>query len=131
LIVRVNDRGPYTHGRLIDLSRRAAEMLDYTTAGTAKVQVEYIGRAPLHGQDEQFLMASYRPGGGFDPSDGLPTGVMMAMNGPTPSSDVGMAVPFPRPAVDTGPAPVAFAAADAGFADLALPALGPIAPERP
>ena len=30
VIVRVNDRGPYSHDRLIDLSKRAAEMLDYT-----------------------------------------------------------------------------------------------------
>ena len=97
VIVRVNDRGPYSHGRLIDLSKRAAEMLDYAHIGTAKVKVEYVGRAPLDGHDDQYLMASYRPGNRApDPSDGLPTGVMIAMNGPTPSADVGAPrSPFP------------------------------------
>ena len=92
VIVRVNDRGPYSHNRLIDLSKRAAEMLDYTRTGTAKVKVEYVGRAPLDGRDDQYLMASYRPGNRApDPSDGLATGVMVAMNGPTPTADVGPA----------------------------------------
>ena len=36
VIVRVNDRGPYSHNRLIDLSKRAAELLDYTHIGTAR-----------------------------------------------------------------------------------------------
>ncbi|GHC61013.1 septal ring lytic transglycosylase RlpA family protein [Limoniibacter endophyticus] len=86
VIVRVNDRGPFHAGRVIDLSRRAAELLDYTETGTADVDVAYVGPAPLDGQDEQFLLASYRPNGAApDPSDGMPTGVMVAMNGPTPS----------------------------------------------
>ena len=90
VIVRVNDRGPYSDNRLIDLSKRAAELLDYTHTGTAKVKVEYVGRAPLDGHDDEYLMASYRPGNRApDPSDGLPEGVMIAMNGPTPSADVG------------------------------------------
>lgn len=59
-IVRVNDRGPYSHNRLIDLSSRAADVLDFKQAGTAKVRVQYIGRAPLHGQDVPYLEASIR-----------------------------------------------------------------------
>lgn len=87
VIVRINDRGPFSRGRIIDLSKRAAEMLDYTSRGVASVKVDYIGPAPLHGQDDQYLLASYRPGGSApDPSDGLPSGVMIAMNGPTPES---------------------------------------------
>ncbi len=85
VIVRVNDRGPYSNERIIDMSEKAAEMLDYKHHGTANVKVEYVGRAPLHGQDDAFLLASYRPAGGD--SIGQPaTGVMMAMNGPTPTS---------------------------------------------
>jgi rare lipoprotein A len=124
VIVRVNDRGPYAHGRLIDLSKRAAEMLDYASSGTAKVKVEYIGRAPLDGRDDEYLMASYRPGNRSpDPSDGLPTGVMIAMNGPTPSANVGAASsPFPGEMTST---------ASASLSDISLPAYGPIAPERP
>lgn len=88
VIVRVNDRGPYANGRVIDLSRKAAEMLDYAHTGIAKVKVEYVGRAPLDGRDDQFLLASYRPGEGDPASDGLATGVMITMNGPTPNGDI-------------------------------------------
>lgn len=40
--VRVNDRGPYAHGRIIDLSKRAAELLGFKKNGTARVKVELI-----------------------------------------------------------------------------------------
>lgn len=49
VIVRVNDRGPFAAGREIDMSKRAAEELGFMMKGTAKVRVEYIGRAPLDG----------------------------------------------------------------------------------
>ncbi len=136
LIVRVNDRGPYHEGRLIDLSKRAADMLGYSAIGTARVKVEYVGRAPLEGHDERYLVASYRPGNRApDPSDGLPTGVMIAMNGPSPSrADTEMTVPFPGQlrntvsVASTQPAMTADAQL-AGFP--ALPDFGPIVPERP
>ncbi len=67
LVVRVNDRGPFTRGRVIDVSSQAASMLDFKRAGTAKVQVEYIGRARLDGKDRDMLMASYRGPGGTPP----------------------------------------------------------------
>lgn len=60
LIVRVNDRGPFSDDRIIDLSKRAADLLGYSRSGTAQVQVEYAGRAPLHGQDDAFLLASVK-----------------------------------------------------------------------
>ncbi|NIQ95753.1 MAG: septal ring lytic transglycosylase RlpA family protein, partial [Desulfuromonadales bacterium] len=40
--VRVNDRGPFAHGRIIDLSRRAAQLLAFERQGTAKVRVEIV-----------------------------------------------------------------------------------------
>ena len=43
LIVRVNDRGPFSGGRLIDLSRRAAQLLGFYNNGLAKVRVQYLG----------------------------------------------------------------------------------------
>ena len=49
LVVRVNDRGPYARGRIIDLSKRAAELLDVVQTGTARVRVTYMGRADLNG----------------------------------------------------------------------------------
>jgi rare lipoprotein A len=82
VIVRVNDRGPYAHGRVIDLSKRAAQLLDYTHKGTAQVVVEYVGRAPVDGADDEYLMASYRPGNGGS-VDEIQPGVMIAMAGDT------------------------------------------------
>lgn len=60
LIVRINDRGPFARGREIDLSRRSAELLGYRTQGTAKVRVQYLGRAPLYGEKmpKQFAKAA-------------------------------------------------------------------------
>jgi rare lipoprotein A len=144
VIVRVNDRGPYAEGRVIDLSKRAAEMLDYSTAGVARVKVEYVGPAPLTPNDDRYLMASYHPGKDAAPLPGDGSGVMVAMNGSTPSSGHN-AVPFPGQLNDAGgsaelssqqPVPqVQLASAtsigtvDAG--DPVLPAFGPIVPERP
>ncbi|CAM5398031.1 rare lipoprotein A [Aquamicrobium terrae] len=134
VIVRVNDRGPYHEGRIIDLSQRAAEMLDYANVGTAKVKVEYVGRAPLDGDDDRYLMASYRPGNRApDPSVGLPTGVMIAMNGSTPSArPAPMPMPFPPQMLAEAPAvqPVLSAQAPS-FDGIALPEFGPIVPQRP
>jgi len=49
LVVRVNDRGPFARGRIIDLSRHAAELLDVVQSGTARVRVTYLGRADMNG----------------------------------------------------------------------------------
>ena len=42
LKVVVNDRGPFAHGRIIDLSRRAAQLLGFERAGVARVEVEVL-----------------------------------------------------------------------------------------
>lgn len=47
LIVRVNDRGPYKRGRVMDVSERAAELLDFKGAGTAKVKLEVLKQESL------------------------------------------------------------------------------------
>ena len=44
--VRLNDRGPFVDGRILDLSREAAVELGYEREGTARVRVRYIGPAP-------------------------------------------------------------------------------------
>jgi rare lipoprotein A len=46
IVVRVNDRGPYTGHRVIDVSARTAKELGFYGRGLAKVKVEYVGRAP-------------------------------------------------------------------------------------
>ncbi|MFZ1108660.1 MAG: septal ring lytic transglycosylase RlpA family protein [Rhodomicrobium sp.] len=51
VVVRVNDRGPYHDGRIIDLSHRAAELLGFYGHGTTAVRVRYYAPAPLDGDD--------------------------------------------------------------------------------
>lgn len=80
VIVRVNDRGPYAHGRIIDLSGKAAELLGYRSAGIADVKVEYVGKARIDGQDDKFLLASFRaPGMPETVPGGTQPGTMIAM----------------------------------------------------
>ncbi len=62
LIVRINDRGPYHGNRLIDVSNKAADLLEFKGNGVARVRVEYVGRAPLEGSDDTQLMATLRTG---------------------------------------------------------------------
>ena len=42
LVLRVNDRGPFVNGRIIDVSRRAAQLLGFQNMGTAKVRVTIV-----------------------------------------------------------------------------------------
>lgn len=63
MVVRVNDRGPYHGGRVMDVSQRVAEALDFRHAGTAQVKVEWLARASLAGSDDAKLIASLRQDG--------------------------------------------------------------------
>ena len=42
LVVRINDRGPYKRGRIIDLSRRAADLLGFEHMGTTRVRMTVL-----------------------------------------------------------------------------------------
>lgn len=42
IVVRVNDRGPFSGARIIDVSQRAAQLLGFDRAGTAKVRVQVL-----------------------------------------------------------------------------------------
>lgn len=58
VLVRVNDRGPYVAGRIIDLSYASARAIGYVDKGKGRVRVQYAGRAPMNGDDRrerQFL----------------------------------------------------------------------------
>ncbi len=80
MVVRVNDRGPYHAGRVIDISEEAARALEFHRKGTARVRVEYVGKASVAGSDDRKLLATLR-------TDGRPAGrggpVMMADLGPS------------------------------------------------
>lgn len=86
VVVRVNDRGPYHAGRIIDVSDKTAEMIDIKQSGTGRVNVQYMGRARMDGEDMPFLMASYVRKGdrlpSFNPGGQIASGVMVASNQP-------------------------------------------------
>ncbi|WP_318246087.1 septal ring lytic transglycosylase RlpA family protein [Stappia indica] len=100
LIVRVNDRGPFHGNRKIDLSERAATMLDYKSNGVAKVKIEYLGKARMDGRDHKYLMASYQGPGASQPGGTMP-GTMLAMAEPktAPALPAALAGPAPVPPV--------------------------------
>jgi rare lipoprotein A len=96
IVLRVNDRGPYARGRIIDVSARAAQLLGFYGIGTAKVRVTYVSRAPL-------------PNGTL-PSE-TPEAVATALPA-APTGDVETAALNPVPGVATAaPLPVASAPA--------------------
>jgi rare lipoprotein A len=52
VVVRINDRGPFTKKRIIDLSKAAASKIDLIRAGTAKVKIEVL-ESDKHSSDEE------------------------------------------------------------------------------
>jgi rare lipoprotein A (peptidoglycan hydrolase) len=83
IIVRVNNRGPFVHKRIVDLSVGTAKALDFYKRGTARVRVEFVGRAPVEGSDDQMLLATLRAG---TPAP-VPSNVMVASAKPFLGSD--------------------------------------------
>lgn len=106
LVVRVNDRGPFAHGRIIDMSRRSAQLLGFERQGTAKVRVEIL---PEETRREQMIARGEAPGtvlasaGANEPAAPAPPAV------PSPPVQVARleapsgaaAAPAPRPAAVT------------------------------
>jgi len=78
VIVRVNDRGPFAHDRVIDLSQKTADVLRFRQNGTAQVRVEYVGRASTNGSDDNLLLASLTTNGQPAQLKTAPQAVMVA-----------------------------------------------------
>jgi rare lipoprotein A len=103
--LRVNDRGPFARGRIVDVSRRAAQLLGFETGGTAPVRVSII-------KDESIRVAELAKRNGGD------TGVLVAEAPSVVSVEaaarIGQAAPNvpPPPAapVNAVPSPVVVAA---------------------
>jgi rare lipoprotein A len=153
VIVRVNDRGPYHGGRVMDVSSRVAEILDMKAMGTARVKVEYVGPAPIEGSDDSQLLASLRTDGSPASMIGYPAPVMMAaaetqtifsffsgrggqQTAPSPPEPVQVPsrpAPAPQPAPAPEPEPVRVAAvAEAPAAETApTPDAAPVAIRQP
>lgn len=150
VVVRVNDRGPFHPGRIIDVSSKTAEMLDMKRIGTANVQVSYVGLARMDGHDMPYLMASYRAKGDRSPSvnpEGqIASGVMVASAAPVPMSRREVSGIDYRADIQTGlsgttpsgPVPVAASRGQAAIAATVqsqefalLPDYGPVLNQRP
>ena len=69
VIVRVNDRGPYSHSRMLDVSERAADLLGFKHGGMAQVRVQYVDAAPL-GRDIMTDVLTRDPAGHQDSPGG-------------------------------------------------------------
>jgi rare lipoprotein A len=127
VIVRVNDRGPFHAGRVMDVSSRTADVLGFKGEGSARIKVEYVGPAPLEGSDDHTLLASLRTDGSPANLDGYAAPVMVAgasdsgpslfgalfsggRGGPQP---VPQAAPQPAPRPELQPEPIRIAAAAA------------------
>jgi rare lipoprotein A len=105
LIVRVNDRGPFAANRIMDVSRKTAEVLDFRQTGTTRVKVEYIAAASLAGSNDQMLLATLRTDGpaSLDIGEGRAPS-LLAGNAPSISANAGTR-PFALAAAEPDPAP--------------------------
>jgi rare lipoprotein A len=114
LRVRVNDRGPFVDGRIIDLSKAAADQLGYGRAGVARVRVRYVGPAGKTPFDQPRMIASAPPA---EPRYAPPPKTRVYANGLPPA----------QPAYDAPPPPKA---ADPDYAPSAPPP-APLVPAEP
>jgi rare lipoprotein A len=92
IIVRVNDRGPYHGGRVLDISEKAAQLLEFKHMGTAPITVEYLGRAEIVGSDDRKLLATLRTDGNPAPFPGTTGRTLLASASPdfVPSSSAAL-----------------------------------------
>ncbi len=130
MIVRVNDRGPFDSSRIMDVSRKTAEVLDFRGTGTAKVKVEYLGPAGLEGSDDQQLMATLRTDGPAKmdsrPGQG---GVMVAEGAPLQTAEAAPTGDSRDEAAASVPVPVS--RPFAGIASSSPAGTAPLPPARP
>jgi peptidoglycan lytic transglycosylase len=119
LQLRVNDRGPFAHGRIIDVSQRASQLLGFATNGTAPVRVKIMREesiqvaelAKRNGGDARVLVAEA-------PSVAKVAGDSMIMQPSLPPAAPISAVPSPPVIAELPPLPEKVKA---------VPRLGPLA----
>ena len=72
IVVRVNDRGPFANNRIIDMSRRGAQLLGYEGTGTAKLRVQILA------EESRQIAAAARAG--------TPAPILAELDGPPPKA---------------------------------------------
>jgi len=109
--LRVNDRGPYSRGRILDVSKRAADLLGFQRNGTARVRVQYEGRGRV---------ADPTQSADIDGHSRLPdakaapvTSVAATQLAPPAGAMAAVAAPVPRPVAPPATGPEA----DQGFGE--------------
>lgn len=103
LVVRLNDRGPFVEGRIIDLSRRAAQLLGMHDQGTARVRVRRV--YPMDKPEVALLPPPPPRRSGDLPAEAIPP--------PVPQGSV-MVAALPPPGAGAAPPP-STAGAKSGF----------------
>ncbi len=108
LKLRINDRGPFAYGRIIDVSRRAAQLLGFEQQGTAKVRVEIL-------PDESRMMAGAGQGGEYavagEPVPQAAPRVAVTAEALPPPGGTSAAAPAPQPPTTASTSSVAQLAA--------------------
>ncbi len=92
VILRVNDRGPYSKGRVLDVSKRAAQELGFIGQGTAKIKLEVLPHESLRvadmarkGQSTRNIELSMQHLKNQPANKAVPPPVMIASSTPAPS----------------------------------------------
>lgn len=108
VVVRVNDRGPFHAGRIIDLSYAAAVKLGVDRTGTARVEV--VGLSPgenaHHDYDAVATATAAAPQAAPAPAEALPPSPMDALVKRLPEADALAVAGVPASPVEAAPAPV-------------------------
>ncbi len=103
IVLRVNDRGPYARGRVVDVSRRAAQLLGFEGRGTASVRIQILAD-----ESRQLKIAMLQ--GGADAVAAVPREMVQSDSLPPPpgarmASPV-VAAALPPPSETLAPSPV-------------------------
>src|SRR5262249_42444178 len=97
IVLRVNDRGPFVNNRIIDVSRRAAQLLGFEQQGTARVRVEIM-------EAESRQLAALYGGGAQSPTTAVAAGpVPQAAAAPTAAVTAETLPPPPGAAATPAP----------------------------
>lgn len=96
--LRINDRGPFKNGRILDVSKRGAELLGFLRQGTAKVRVQVLER-------ESRQLAALARNGEIASSDLIAKGPGGQVPAVIPPGEVSAAPAAPVPAVSAAPLP--------------------------
>ncbi len=107
IVTRVNDRGPFKPGRIIDMSEKGAELLGFKSQGVARVRVEFLGVADLpDGRPGRRIAGKGDHAGiGGTVAKAAPSGAVDGGALPPPPGSV-EARPAARPAAEPVPVPV-------------------------